>query len=472
MLVFESYSSKNTTRFLLAHCRLLLVDAYFIANTAQFLKMARQVLLRGPSWSRRWLRFNDEGRDSPLLYTVRFRVLRDHETPSFYSRAFEKRVTMWIWQRDEWPAFQIEESALTGLLDEVARLADELRRQVGDGAASTQERYAVEQILDSLVSSYEIEREYLQRDSVRSSVVRALHPEQLIPPSGDRTADAVAQIYSGFLSHGSAELTEPEIFAWHTAVLDQDTARLRGYVLGGYRTEAMCVVSERGAVVHFEAPPASDVASEMRDFLDWMNEDFVEHGVNPWVGLAFAHLWFLTIHPFDDGNGRMARVLSDWWMMRFPAGAPAFVPLNKAILRRKTEYYDILEKTQRGSMDVTAWCGWFLERVRESLYEGASLWADIVRRTQRAEEFWRANASRSFLPEQKKVLERVFRGGPDDFPDGITRKQYQSVAKVSPATATRHLQELVAIGVFVVGGQGKATRYRLPADADEQGHLE
>lgn len=370
---------------------------------------------------------------------------------------------MWIWQQGEWPAFQVDGMQLEGLVTEVAELADQFQVQVSRGSEDAQSAHAIDQVIDSVVDSYQIEREYLQRESVRSSFVRAFHPEQFVLALGDQRADAVARLYRDLLSNPLRELTEQQLYVWHSAVLDHDDALFRGHRVGAYRSsvQSMQVVSDGGATIHFEAPPARVVPKEMRELLDWLNQDSSELGLNHWMTIAFAHLWFLTIHPFDDGNGRIARVLSDWLMMRHHPGSYALVPLTSAILKNKESYYDVLEATQRGSLLVTDWCAWFLERVKESLVAATLQWEDTVLRTQRYAAFWERFKPEGFLPEQKKLIERLLQGGEGNFPDGITRKQYQSLAKVSDSTATRHLQDLVQQGALVVRGQGKSTRYLL-----------
>ena len=381
---------------------------------------------------------------------------------------------MWIWERAEWPAFELDEASLGPILREVAELAEQLGVRVGKGERAAQEDFSLNQLIDSVVDSYEIEGEHLQRSSVRSSFIQSFHGAAFTSKPGDAQAEALSSLYRELLTTPNRRFTHGSFYRIHAAVLDELTAVHWGHNRGAYREkrEPMRVVSagpgpnER---IHYEAPPSSVVFAEMQDFIDWLNAPLEERGLAPWLELALAHLWFLSIHPFDDGNGRSARVLSDWMMMRIRADGHGLAPLTTTIQQHKQAYGDLLEETQRGALDVTRWCAWFLERVLESLHAALEQWELSVARTRRTALFWDAFSAVRFRDEQKKLIERLLEGGEGNFPQGIKRSQYQSMARVAAATATRHLQELVALGVLIARGEGKATRYSLNSAAFDAG---
>jgi Fic family protein len=232
----------------------------------------------------------------------------------------------------------------------------------------------------------------------------------------------------------------------------------------------MQVVSGRldKPTVHFEAPPRDALEGELEGFISWFNAP--EHNqensqaLDPLVRAAIAHLWFITLHPFDDGNGRLTRALTDMALAQGDEQSIRLYAMSGAILDNRKGYYNILEQTQKqaqeveGKLDISAWVEWFLRTLLASVESAISK----IDRTLEKTAFWQRFNDTPLSAEQRKVLNRLLDGGPDGFEGGISAGQYQKVAKVSKATATRHLADLVAKGcIEKMAGGGRSTRYRV-----------
>lgn len=376
----------------------------------------------------------------------------------------------WIWEDENWPAFNVNEALLGPVLDRLEGCARDFERRVGGQFARSPEdsgEFELDLLVDSVMDSYAIEEEHLSRDSVRSSFIRAFWPSRQTLKPGDTQTRALAELYRELWKNAEEDLTHEVLHRWHEALIAPDDVAysLRELRRGAYRTSAQPIqVVSRGDRVHFEAPPAAALHREMALFLDWVNTPASALELNPWLKLAYAHLWFLTLHPYDDGNGRMARVLSDWMMMRMQTPSRALVSMTGSIQAQREAYYEHLEQAQRGGVVIDDWCAWFLERAEASFVDAGKRWDRSLERTRKTSIFWKKYSPSDFSPEQRKLVERLLQGGDQDFPDGITRRQYKSLAGVSDTTATKHLQLLVELGVLRTTGQMKSTRYQLNSD--------
>jgi Fic family protein len=222
--------------------------------------------------------------------------------------------------------------------------------------------------------------------------------------------------------------------------------------------EPMQVVSGRldRPTVHFEAPPREGLERQLETFVDWFNMDSVT--LDPLLRAGIAHLWFVTLHPFDDGNGRLTRALTDLALAQGDNQAVRFYAMSASILDNRAGYYTILEQTQKADMDVTPWLMWFLQTLLAAI-------AEAIRNIDRVlgkARFWQAHRALPLSNEQLKVINRLLDGGARGFEEGISAAQYQAVAKVSKATATRHLADLLEKGLLEqLPGGGRSTRYRI-----------
>jgi len=230
----------------------------------------------------------------------------------------------------------------------------------------------------------------------------------------------------------------------------------------------MQVVSGRldRPTVHFEAPPRAGLEAQLDDFLTWFESSRSDASLDPFLRAGIAHFWFVTLHPFDDGNGRLTRAITDLALAQGEQQAIRFYAMSASILDDRAGYYRILEASQKGTLDITAWLQWFLATLLKSLEQAL---ARIDRVLVKA-RFWQAHRSQALSAEQIKVLNRLLDGGERGFENGISAAQYQAVAKVSKATATRHLSDLVEKGCLGrLPGGGRSTRYQIQHLANTQG---
>lgn len=211
-------------------------------------------------------------------------------------------------------------------------------------------------------------------------------------------------------------------------------------------------------VVHFEAPPRQGLENELTAFLHWFAESRTDTALDPLIRAGIAHLWFVTLHPFEDGNGRLTRAITDLALAQAENQSIRFYAMAAGIMERRAGYYSILESTQKGDVNITPWLAWFLETLKDAI-EKAMTQIDHVLKKAR---FWQMHSQDRLLPEQSKVLNRLLDAGAQGFEGGLSAAKYQSMAKVSKATATRHLSELLEKKCLVkLDGGGRSTRYEI-----------
>lgn len=230
-------------------------------------------------------------------------------------------------------------------------------------------------------------------------------------------------------------------------------------VLLARRHDPMQVVSGRidKPTIHFEAPPRSALDQQHVQLIDWFNQSN-NPSLDPLVRTAITHFWFITLHPFDDGNGRITRALTDLALAQADAQTIRLYAMSSAILENRNDYYRVLEQSQRGDLDITEWLSWFLLTLNTSV----QMALDTIDLMLQKRRFWQQFHHENFLPEQRKVLNRLLDGGERGFKEGISAAQYQKVTKVSKATATRHLSDLITKGCLQkLPGGGRSTRYRI-----------
>jgi Fic family protein len=276
-------------------------------------------------------------------------------------------------------------------------------------------------------------------------------------PPNDRPVDGVVEMMLDATQRYGEPLTKERLAAWHAALFPTGRSGLHRITVGSWRddrTSAMQVVS--GPVgrerVHFEAPTAARIETEMRRFIDWFNVDTTE----PVLKAAHAHLWFVTIHPFDDGNGRIARAIADMLLARSEKSPQRFYSMSAQIRQERNEYYNILEQTQKGTLDITPWMEWFLGCLGRAI-EGAHSTLGAVLAKAR---FWESISGVPLNDRQRLVLSRLL----DGFEGKLTSSKYARLARCSQDTATRDIFALVERGVLVRSSQGgRSTNYALAA---------
>ncbi|WP_337025694.1 Fic family protein [Pantoea anthophila] len=367
--------------------------------------------------------------------------------------------THWIWQKADWPHFHWQDAVLLPRLRHLQQ-----QRGLLLGRASLHpdsESQTLDTLLSNILSSSAIEEERVNVQSVRSSLARRLGVTEEQPwPVSDRSEGLAAMMLDA-INNRSQPLTMERLYQWHHWLFPADEWTVQRLSVGMLRgSEPMQVVSGRidRPTVHFEAPPRDGLEPQLAQFIAWFNQSQQDVMLDPLLRAAICHLWFVTLHPFDDGNGRITRALTDLALAQADSQSIRLYAMSPAILAHRADYYRILEQTQKGDTDITRWLVWFLDILDESLQQAMS----VIDRTQIKARFWLRYQGTGLSQEQVKVLNRLLDGGEQGFEQGISASQYQKVAKVSKATATRHLADLVEKGcLYRLEGGGRSTRYQV-----------
>ncbi|WP_260754491.1 Fic family protein [Aeromonas dhakensis] len=261
-------------------------------------------------------------------------------------------------------------------------------------------------------------------------------------------------------NHGQP-LTIERLYQWHRWLFPVNEWSVQPVNVGQLRgDEPMQVVSGRvdRPTVHFEAPPRAALDAQLAEFIRWFNQTRHDPTIDPLLRAAISHFWFVTLHPVDDGNGRLARSLTDLALSQADSHSIRLYAMSAAILERRADYYRALESAQRGPLDITSWICWFLDTLDYSI----ELALQVIDRSLAKTFFWLRHCHDDLSPEQTKVLNRLLDGGEQGFENGISASQYQKVARVSKPTATRHLAALVEKGcIEKLPGGGRNTRYQI-----------
>lgn len=368
----------------------------------------------------------------------------------------------WIWQRPRWPDFSWNNSELAASLRDCRQLQGRLVGMAGAVSGDAQAEDALATLLSNIVTSSAIEGENLNVDSVRSSLARRLGLADEGRPHPTPRSEGMAELMLDATRHVDEVLDLPRLLQWHRWLFPESDRLLPFRIrVGDLRgDEPMQVVSGRTdrPVVHFEAPPREGLEAQLDRFLAWFETSRSDAGIDPLLRAGVAHFWFVTLHPFDDGNGRLTRALTDLALAQAEPQAIRFHAMSASILDDRSGYYRILEASQKDGLDITAWLDWFLRTLHESLVQALHRIDGVLVKSR----FWQAHRRHALSSEQVKVLNRLLDGGERGFENGIGAAQYRAVAKVSKATATRHLADLVEKGLLRrLPGGGRSTRYQV-----------
>ena len=364
----------------------------------------------------------------------------------------------YIWQSEAWPKWHYDLSVIADQLTAVSHAQGLLMGRLADVGMAVRDQASLATLTDEVVKSSEIEGEVLNADSVRSSVARHLGLDIGAVAPVDRHVDGVVDMVLYATLNSDKPLSAERLFGWHAALFPTGYSGLNKITTGQWRDDAdgpMQVVS--GPVgrrkVHFEAPPAHALPKETSDFITWANEATDEPAL---VKAGLAHLWFVTVHPFDDGNGRMARAVGDLFLARADSSPQRFYSLSAQIQRERKDYYDILERTQKGTMDVTQWLIWFLGTLHRAIESAHSTLEKVLVKAL----FWQRLAGVALNERQVKLLNRML----DGFEGKLTSSKWAAIAKCSPDTALRDITQLLALGVLQKSnGAGRSAGYLLVA---------
>lgn len=364
----------------------------------------------------------------------------------------------WIWQQADWPHFRWRDSEILPRLRQVQRRQGIL---IGRHSRLGNPDQTLDTLLANIIASSAIEGERLNAQSVRSSLDRRLGGSQTQSyPVSERSEGLAAMMLDAIDNH-EQPLTIERLYQWHRWLFPANEWSVQLLNVGQLRgDEPMQVVSGRvdRPTVHFEAPPRAALDDQLAKFILWFNQTQHDPTIDPLLRAAICHLWFVTLHPVDDGNGRLARALTDLALSQADSQSIRLYAMSVAILERRADYYRALESTQRGSLDITSWICWFLDTLDYSI----ELALQVIDRSLAKTFFWLRHCNDDLSPEQTKVLNRLLDGGEQGFENGINASQYQKVARVSKATATRHLAQLVDRGcIEKLPGGGRNTRYQV-----------
>ena len=366
-----------------------------------------------------------------------------------------RRNTRYIWQQEDWPHMTWDNMSFSNTLAEVNMLRGKLLGRVSMFGFEEQNQSMLDSLTQEIVHSAKIEGEELNRDSVRSSVARQLGLEYEGLPVPDHYTEGVVQVMMDAVQHYAMPLDAERLFSWHAALFPTGRSGIHKIAVAQWREgdEPMQVVS--GALghekVHYEAPASEDVPRMMSELIGWIN---IEEGVDPLVKAAVVHLWFVTVHPFDDGNGRLCRTLTELLLSRADQTSQRYYSLSSEILNHRKEYYDHLEQAQKGELDITPWIQWFLQTLKTALENALQKTENVVRKAR----FWDEHRTMVFNDRQRKVLNMLF----DGFEGKLNSSKWYKINHCSQDTAIRDIKDLMAKGVLRQTNEGgRSTNYEL-----------
>jgi Fic family protein len=362
----------------------------------------------------------------------------------------------YIHQHKDWPYFTWRNEALLSELGKVRHLQGKLLGKMEALGFALQEEAVLETLTLDVLKSSEIEGELLNPEQVRSSIARRLGMEisGLIP--SDRNVDGVVEMMLDATQQNDQPLNHERLFGWHASLFPTGRSGMYKIEVGGWRkdeTGPMQVVS--GAMgkekVHYQAPEAALLNQEMNAFIDWFN---TEKQLDPVLKAAVAHLWFVTIHPFEDGNGRIARAITDLQLARADGSKQRFYSMSAQIRLERKAYYDILEKTQKGDLDITDWLIWFLDCLHQALLTTDQILARVLTKA----KFWENHAVVSINDRQRTIINKLL----DGFDGKLTSSKWAKITKCSPDTALRDITDLMAKHILrKEEAGGRSTNYEL-----------
>lgn len=368
---------------------------------------------------------------------------------------------MWIYEQKDWPDFIWDDKALASLLADTRHRQGRLLGKMGALGFAVRQEASLNILTTDVVTSSAIEGEKLNTEEVRSSIARRLGiPLQDDKPVG-RDVEGIVEMMLDATQNFDALLDAERLFGWHAALFPTGRSGMHRITVGAWRpAEAgpMQVVS--GPIgretVHYEAPEASRLESEMAQFLSWFESD---QGLDPVLKAGIAHLWFVTVHPFEDGNGRIARAIADMALARADGTSSRFYSMSKQIEQERKEYYIQLERQQKGNVDITPWLSWFLNCLGRAVDNAEETLASVLFKA----ELWNRINPDPVNDRQRLIINRML----EDFKGHMTTSKYAKLAKCSPDTALRDMRELVARNILIQNpGGGRSTSYRLLSEEE------
>lgn len=362
----------------------------------------------------------------------------------------------YIHDKKNWPKLTWSPERLAGQLAGVRHRQGRLIGRLEGLGFSLRNEAVLQTLTEDVLKSSEIEGEHLDKTQVRSSIARRLGLDIGGLSPIDRQIEGIVEMMLDATEHYADPLTKERLLAWHSALFPTGRSGMTKIVVGGWRddkSDPMQVVS--GTIgrekVHYQAPEANRVPREMRAFLKWFNGS---QSSDPVLTAGLAHLWLVTIHPFEDGNGRIARAIADMALARSDNSRQRFYSMSAQIRLERNAYYNVLKKTQKGDLDITPWLEWFLGCLDRAIDGAEHTLASIFHKA----HFWEAYTHKPFNERQRAIINRLFEG----FEGKLTSSKWAILAKCSQDTALRDIDDLVKRGVLVKGpGGGRSTSYAL-----------
>jgi Fic family protein len=370
-----------------------------------------------------------------------------------------RRNRRYIHELAGWPKLSWNQERLANTLASVRHKQGWLLGRMEALGFPLQQEAVLQTLTEDVVKSSDIEGEKLDASQVRSSIARRLGIDIGGVEPADRRVEGVVEMMLDATRNYDHPLTADRLFGWHASLFPGGRNGMRRVQVGAWRDDStgpMQVVSGPigGERVHFEAPAADRLEGEMNTFLDWFNEERSGMDLDEVLKAGLAHLWFVTIHPFDDGNGRIARAIADVALARSERSSQRFYSMSAQIQQERSDYYEILERTQKGPLDVTPWMAWFLECLARAIDGAQTTLAAVLQKAR----FWQANREVPINARQRLMLNRLL----DGFEGHLTTSKWASMAKCSSDTALRDILDLVESGVLVRNpAAGRSTSYSL-----------
>lgn len=366
---------------------------------------------------------------------------------------------MYIHERKEWPEFKWEQGGIATLLADLRLLQGRLLGRMEGLGFELREQATLQSLTEDVVKTSQIEGEKLDVETVRSSIARRMGLDIGALRPIDRNVEGIVEIMLDATRKHHKPLTQARLFGWHGALFPTGRSGLQRILVGAWRPKesgAMQVVS--GPIgrekIHFEAPSHDRLKSEMSVFLKWLNSP-------PEIDLvlksALAHFWFVTIHPFEDGNGRIARAIADMMLARSENTAQRFYSMSAQIQQERNAYYDVLEKSQKGTLDITRWLGWYLNCLRRAIKASDKLLEAVLVK----DRFWKLHKGGFFNERQRKVINRLL----DGFEGKLTSSKWGKLTKSSHDTALRDISDLLERKILAreeAGGRSTSYILKLP----------
>lgn len=369
-------------------------------------------------------------------------------------------MTTYIHELPDWPHFHWDEKHLSGKLTAVRHRQGRMLGRLESIGIKQREEASLRTLTEEVIKSSEIEGEILDRDQVRTSLARRLHINIVgALKQADSNVEGVVDMILDATQEYDSPLTAERLFAWHTALFPTGNSDLVKITVGRWRTGPMQVVS--GAIghrrVHFEAPAAQRIDKEMAAFLRWLNGKANAIDIDPVLIAAVAHLWFVTIHPFDDGNGRIGRAIADMMLARSEHSAQRFYSMSAQIRMERGKYYDYLEETQKGGLNITKHLEWFLDCMVRAFDNAETILGVVLKKAR----FWEHHIEETFNDRQRNIINRLL----DSFEGKLTSTKWAKIAKCSQDTAGRDINDLIKRHILKKdAARGRSTSYCLVED--------